>query len=335
MHISEFDYDLPEELIAEHPLAERDQSRLMVVNRADQTIRHDFFYNLTDHLPPASSLVFNNTKVIPARLLGSRNPTGGQVEVFVLKRLDDDGLCEVLMKPMRRIKNGEWIDFDEGYSATVVDRDARHVRFSDPDVMAMLDKIGHMPLPPYIQRPDDQTDRSMYQTVYAKAAGSVAAPTAGRHFTESLMKCLADAGHTLNYLTLHINYGTFKPVESESIEDHPMHSEEYAMDPKLWAALQDRRQAGHPVVAVGTTSCRVLESIARGGPLSGSTDLYIYPPQTMRMVDVLITNFHLPRSTLLMLISAFASVDLIRKAYQEAIEERYRFYSYGDSMLIL
>jgi S-adenosylmethionine:tRNA ribosyltransferase-isomerase len=335
MKLSDFDYDLPEDRIAKFPLTKRDDSRLMVVNRNDQSLTHDYFYNLDRYLPQHSTIIFNDTKVIPARLLGHRHPSGGQVEVFVLNPVSGDGVWEVLLKPLRRLRNGDELIFDQGYRAVVVDRDRRHVRFSVPDIIPMLEAIGHMPLPPYIQRLDTAEDRQLYQTVYARDAGSVAAPTAGRHFTDDLLKRLREKNHYLGYLTLHINYGTFKPVECETISEHPMHHERYSLDPELWTLIEQRRQFGHPLVAVGTTSCRVLETVARGGALKGETDLFIYPPDTMKIVDALITNFHLPRSTLLMLVSAFSSVDLMRRAYQEAINKGYRFYSYGDSMLII
>jgi S-adenosylmethionine:tRNA ribosyltransferase-isomerase len=334
MRLSDFDYSLPDELIAQHPLEKRDEARLLVIDRASRTVTHSFFRDLGKHLPAKSLLVINNSKVIPARLLGQKTRSGGQVEVFLLKHLGGRRF-EAMLRPLKKIHDNEPLEFAPGVSARLVDRAARIVEFDCDDVLLKLEKVGHIPLPPYIKREDDAADRIDYQTVYAKHAGSVAAPTAGLHFTDALMSSLKGEGHSFAEVTLHVNYGTFKPVETENITEHPMHSEDYVIPSVALGAVVDGKQSGKKIVAVGTTSCRVLESYARSHESEGATRLFLYPGASFHLVDVMITNFHLPKSTLFMLVSAFGGLDLVRSAYEEAIRARYRFYSYGDAMIIV
>lgn len=322
-------YHLPQELIAQEPLPDRDKARLVVIDRAQGTIRHDTFDHLNDYLPFNSNLVVNNSKVIPARLLGHRS-TGGEVEVFLLDPLKDGYSYEALLRPLKKVREGEVINFGKGINATLEDKEKRIVCFNKKNIVRHLKEVGHIPLPPYIKRPDTLRDRVDYQTVYAKHPGSVASPTAGLHFTKELIKKLKAQGHRFLELTLHINDGTFKPVECKDIRLHSMHTEHYSIKPSVYRSLKNRS-----LVAVGTTSCRVLESVARSKIYKGTTDIFIYPDYKFQMVDALITNFHLPYSTLLMLVCAFGGHELVMKAYKEAIARRYRFYSYGDAMLIL
>lgn len=336
MKLKDFNYHLPESLIAQYPLARRDQARLMVIDRKSKTIRHDVFANVGRYLPAKSMVVLNDSKVISARLLGKKERSGGQVEIFLLKRMPDGRSFEVLMRPAKRIKEGDTLIFNNGHvQAQVINKQDRIVRFENKNVMNRLEHIGHIPLPPYINRQDEAVDRKYYQTVFAKKWGSVASPTAGLHFTKPLLKRLTKAGHKIEKITLHINYGTFKPVEERDITQHQMHCEDYAVTKKTQQSLQNAKEKGSPIVAVGTTSCRVLETIAENKKLKGSTDIFIYPGFSFQVADILITNFHLPHSTLLMLVYAFGSSALIKKAYKEAIGKKYRFYSYGDAMMIL
>lgn len=336
MKLQLFHYELPQHLIAYHPLPERDQARLLVIDRKKQEIQHDIFANVDRYLPTESCMVLNNSKVIPARLLTQREKTGGTVEVFVLKKLAQEYHYKVLMRPTKRLKDGEELFFDrQRLKATIVDKQEGIVRFNTKDVLSYLRRIGHIPLPPYIQRPDTDEDRTYYQTVYARKEGSVAAPTAGLHFTNPLLKQIRQQGHTIVQVTLHVSYGTFRPVEKKDITQHQMHSEDYTVSPPSARCLQKAKDTGQKIVAVGTTSCRVLETMANNGNLSGNTNLFIYPGYRFQMTDALITNFHLPGSTLLMLVYAFGGIDLMRKAYQEAIQQKYRFYSYGDAMIII
>jgi len=326
-------YELPEELIAQEPMAVRDKAKLLIIDRQRQTIKHDTFDHISNYLPKDSSLVINNSKVIPARLLGNRS-SGGLVEVFLLNSLGDDSF-EVLIRPLKKIREGEKIDFGLGITATLENKEKRIVRFNKKDIIKHLKEIGHIPLPPYIKRPDTPQDHEDYQTVYAKEPGSVASPTAGLHFTDGLIKKLKKEGHQFLELTLHINYGTFKPVECADIRQHPMHTEYYSVNPTVQHNLLKAKGDSKSIVAVGTTSCRVLESVVQNKEYTGSTNIFIYPGYKFQMIDALITNFHLPNSTLLMLVCAFGGYDLIMTAYKEAIRERYRFYSYGDAMLII
>lgn len=339
-HLSEFfrlqsySYHLPEKLIAQKPCAHRDRARLLIIDRLKGSIFHDTFNHLNDYLPINSHLIVNNSKVIPARLLGHRS-TGGAVEVFLLNKQEDDHSFEVLLRPLKKIREGEEIDFGKGVKAVLVNKEDRIVRFNKENIIRHLKEVGHVPLPPYIKRPDTLRDQEDYQTVYAKEPASVASPTAGLHFTNELIKKLKIQGHRFLELTLHINYGTFKPVECADIRLHPMHTEHYSIKPAVHKRILKAKKDSRPLVAVGTTSCRVLESVAKSRVLEGSTDIFIYPSYKFQMVDALITNFHLPYSTLLMLVCAFGGYDLVMKAYKEAIKERYRFYSYGDAMLII
>ena len=327
-------YQLPDELIAQKPEAKRDAARLLIINRAHGTISHDTLNHLNNYLPGDSHLVVNNSKVIPARLLGHRL-TGGEVEVFLLNSLEDGDSYEVLLRPLKKIREGERIDFGAGISAVLVNKEKRIVRFNKKDILRHLKDVGHIPLPPYIKRADTLRDRQDYQTVYAKQPGSVACPTAGLHFTEHQIKELKASGYKFLELTLHINYGTFKPVECDDIRLHPMHTEYYSIKPSVHKNILKAKKDSKPLVAVGTTSCRVLETMLDRKIYNGSTDMFIYPGYKFQIVDALITNFHLPYSTLLMLVCSFGGYDLMMKAYKEAIKERYRFYSYGDAMLIL
>lgn len=336
MQLKEFDYHLPPELIAQYPLPQRDQARLLIVNRRTNKITHDIFSNIGLYLPSKSLLVLNDTKVIPARLYGHRERSKGKIEVFVLKCVSEkENIFEVLLRPLKRLSVGEKIQLEGGLTAELMDKEKRLVRFNKSNVFKLLDKIGHMPLPPYITRSDEVNDRKLYQTVFAKHFGSVASPTAGLHFTKPLLTQLQKAGHAVKKVTLHINYGTFKPVEEANITKHKMHTEEYQITSAVWTEIEKARKRKEPVVAVGTTSCRVLESVAQTINLKGSTDIFIYPGYKFKTMDALITNFHLPFSTLLMLVSAFGGSELIKQAYTEAIQKKYRFFSYGDGMLII
>ncbi len=333
MHLRDFDYDLPVERIAQYPSSSRDEARLLVVDRQTRGITHDIFRNIGRYLPSSSLLVINDSRVIPARLLGTKLRSGGQVEVFLLKRTGARSF-EAMLRPFKKIRENETLVFPGGVNAMLTDRERRVVEFDRDDVLGYLAKHGHIPLPPYIRRPDAPSDRIDYQTVYARVPGSVAAPTAGLHFTEGLMASLQSAGHVFAGVTLHVNYGTFKPVEVEDVVSHRMHLEHYEIPAASRDALSTVRGRGGKVVAVGTTSCRTLEAFARTGRPEDDTDIFLYPGAVFRMTDVLVTNFHLPRSTLLMLVSAFGGPELIRQAYHEAILEKYRFYSYGDAMIV-
>ena len=330
-----YGYDLPLDLIAQYPLAQRAKARLMVISRRDGTIRHSIFNRLGQYLPPKTTCIVNNSKVIPARLWGHKAKTGGMVEVFLLKPLDDGHCFEALINPLKRVREGELLEFPSGITAIVVDKEKRLVRFNKKNILALLKDMGHIPLPPYIKRKDEPSDRVDYQTVYAKHGGSVASPTAGLHFTKRLMASLKARGHVFKELTLHINYGTFKPVVCADIREHPMHSEAYSIRASAYKAVIDAKGRGIPVAAIGTTSCRVLEAVVGTGQLEGETDMFMYPGYPFRLVDILVTNFHLPYSTLLMLVCAFGGYDLVMRAYREAIKEQYRFYSYGDAMVII
>jgi len=340
MKTSDFDYNLPKSYIAQHPIVPRDHSRIMIVNRQNRTIRHDYFYHLPQYLTKNDVLVFNETKVIPARLFGKKE-TGGKVEVILIKKRDQN-LWECLTKP--GIKNNQKIIFSNKISARAakIDKDGhRYLEFSGhPSLDNEIFKLGVLPIPPYITKPLDSNKQ--YQTVYAKNTGSIAAPTAGFHFTKRLLDKLRQQGIHDEYLTLHVGLGTFLPVKSLRIENHKMHSETFNIDENTFNRLIEYKQQQKNIVAVGTTTTRTLESvfgnneeISKDPTISGETNLFIYPGYRFRFVDKIITNFHLPQSTLLMLVSAFADRELIMEAYQEAIRKKYRFYSFGDAMLIL
>lgn len=341
MRLSDFDYDLPKELIAQKPVEPRDASRLMVVDRSSGAISHRYFRDLPEYLRPGDALVVNETRVMPARLLGSRERTGGAIEVLLLKRLGQDR-WETLVKPGKKARPGERIVFGGGLLVgTVVgptDYGGRVIDFSYEGVFEnLLERLGQMPLPPYIHEQLDEPER--YQTVYAREWGSAAAPTAGLHFTPELLDRLAAQGVEVHKITLHVGLGTFRPVEVEDPTQHKMHSEFYHVSPEAAAGINAVRARGGRLVTVGTTSVRTLETAADEDgilhPGEGWTDIFIYPGYRFKIVDSLVTNFHLPKSTLLMLVSALAGHDLIMKAYREAVAERYRFFSFGDAMLIL
>ncbi|AEF17463.1 MULTISPECIES: tRNA preQ1(34) S-adenosylmethionine ribosyltransferase-isomerase QueA [Thermoanaerobacterium] len=341
MNLHEFYYDLPEELIAQEPLQNRDESRLMVLNKDTGEIKHDIFKNILTYLKPNDVLVLNDTKVIPARLYGVREDTGGKIEFVLLKRLGIDE-WEILVKPGRRAKIGSKFIFGNGELKALIlsDTDAggRIVRFSYEGVFEeVLDKLGEMPIPPYIKK--KLKDKNMYQTVYAKHEGSAAAPTAGLHFTNELLDKIREFGVKTVFITLHVGLGTFRPVKEEVIENHKMHSEFYIVNEDAADAINAARKAGGRIISVGTTSTRTLETVADDDGIihagSGWTDIFIYPGYKYKAIDGIITNFHLPESTLIMMISAFAGKENVMNAYKTAIENKYRFYSFGDAMLII
>ena len=340
MKTSQLDYDLPPELIAQRPCERRDESRLLVLDRKTRTIEPEVFCNIGAHLRPGDCLVTNDTRVIRARLKAAK-PTGGKVEVFLLREIEP-GAWTALVRPSTRVKPGTRVRVAEGVEATVEDvlpEGRRMVRFDTPDVLRVLEESGEIPLPPYIRREHpDNADQTRYQTVYARTPGAVAAPTAGLHFTEELLASLERAGVRRASLTLHVSYGTFRPIQTENIEDHQLDAEEFQFPEETAAILNQTRAQGARVIAVGTTSARVLETQFRDGvfhPGAGLADLYIHPPYAFQAVDVLQTNFHLPRSSLLALVCAFAGTQLVLEAYHYAMEHRFRFYSYGDAMLVL
>lgn len=326
MKLTDFDYSLPKELIAQYPLKERDAAKLLVINRSEQTITHRIFKDVIDYINKDDLLVLNNTRVIPARLSGKR-VTGGKVEVLLLK--DKGGLeFEVLIKPAR-IRANEKIIFNNGSISGII-TSRNEIKFQARDINDVYSH-GVMPLPPYIKRDVDAADSSFYQTVYAKEPGAVASPTAGLHFTEELLGKITSLGINTAYITLHVGYATFKPVKEEDITKHKMHQEYFSITDEATRLIESTPGR---IFAVGTTACRALETYS-AGIKSGHTDLFIYPGYKFKAVDALITNFHLPRTTLFMLVCAFAGENLIKKAYQEAIDNKYRFYSYGDAMLII
>lgn len=336
MQVSDFSFQLPDSQIARHPLAERRASRLLVLDGASGGLEHRRFADLLDYLRPGDLMVFNNTRVIPARLFGQKE-TGGKVEVLVERVLDGRRVLAHI-RSSKSPKPGTSINLDGGGRATMLARhDALFELDFGEDVLALLDRVGHMPLPPYIDRPDDSADRERYQTVYAQRAGAVAAPTAGLHFDTDLLAALKEKGVQSAFVTLHVGAGTFQPVRVERIEEHHMHREWLEVGEDVVEAVTACRARGGRVVAVGTTSVRSLESAARDGvlkPFSGDTDIFLYPGKPFHVVDALVTNFHLPESTLLMLVSAFAGYQETMAAYAEAIIEGYRFFSYGDAMFI-
>lgn len=344
MFVRDFNFNLPAELIAQHPLKERDHSRLLVLNRDNQTRSNHFFYEIDKFLKPGDLLVFNNTRVIPARLfafkVGSDGSGGAKIEVFLLKQTSPN-IWECLVRPGKRIKPGALLMFKENLMAEVLavtPAGGRIVKFPDTlDFHAWLLRNGETPLPPYITEKLDNPER--YQTIYSQEEGSVAAPTAGLHFTDRLFQKLNQVGVQQGFLTLHVGLGTFRPVQVERIEDHAMHAEFFTLPPELVTQIRLTKQSGGRVIAVGTTTVRVLESQTTEtgllSPCSGETSIFIYPGYQFKLIDGLITNFHLPRSTLLMLVSAFAGKEFVLKSYEYAVEEKYRFFSFGDSMLIL
>ncbi len=341
MKRSDFYYDLPPELIAQVPLAQRDSSRLLVLDRTTGACSHRQFSHILELLQPGDCLVLNNTRVIPARLYGQKAQTGAAVEVLLLKDRGED-VWECVVFPGKKLRQGAEISFGDGsLRATVtevLDTGNRLIRFSYDDIfLELLERLGTMPLPHYIET--ELSDKSRYQTVYSKEDGSAAAPTAGLHFTHELLAQVADKGVDIAYLTLHVGLGTFRPVKAENITDHVMHSESYTVSEEAAQTINRARARGGRVIAVGTTSCRTLESVTDAQGVthaqSGSTDIFIYPGYTFRGIDALITNFHLPESTLLMLISALAGREQVMAAYQEAIAQKYRFFSFGDAMFLV
>lgn len=343
MNVSDFDYNLPEELIAQVPIEKRDESRLMVLNRDKQTIEHKKFKDIIDYLEPGDCLVRNNTKVIPARIYG-RKETGAHVEFLLLNNIEGD-IWECIVRPGNKLHIGTKVLFGENSTKALLEAEildimpggTRKVKFVYNGIFnEILDKIGLMPLPPYIHEELKEKDR--YQTVYARYEGSAAAPTAGLHFTPELLKKIEEKGVQIANVTLHVGIGTFRPVKEEKVEDHEMHSEHFYIKQEDVEKINDAKKNGKRIIAVGTTSCRVLETIADENGMvketEGDTKIFIYPGYKFKCLDALITNFHLPQSTLLMLVSALAGKEYILKAYNEAVKERYRFFSFGDAMFI-
>ena len=341
MNVKDFHFDLPQELIAQDPLEDRSASRLLVLDKESGEITHRHFRDITEYLKPGDCLVINDTKVIPARLFGIKEGTGAKIEVLLLKRREND-IWETLVKPGKKARPGTRLEFGDGLlKAEVIgveDEGNRLIQFHYDGIFEeILDQLGQMPLPPYITH--QLKDKNRYQTVYAKHDGSAAAPTAGLHFTKELLAQIEDTGVTIAHVTLHVGLGTFRPVKVENVLDHHMHSEFYVVEEEEAEKINKAKAAGGRVICVGTTSCRTLESatgedgILKAG--SGWTDIFIYPGYQFKILDALITNFHLPESTLVMLVSALAGREHVLNAYQKAIEEKYRFFSFGDAMLIL
>lgn len=339
MKTKDFYYSLPKELIAQTPLENRSASRLMTLSLKDGSIGHKHFTDITSYLREGDCLVLNNTKVIPARLYGKRAGTGGAVEVLLLKRMPDD-VWEALVRPGKKCRIGTRLEFGDclcGEIVDIVDGGNRLIKFTYEGIFEeILDRLGQMPLPPYIT--EELKDKNRYQTVYARYEGSAAAPTAGLHFTKELLKEIGDMGVIIANVTLHVGLGTFRPVKVEDIGEHHMHSEEYEILPEEADKINRAKREGGRIICVGTTSCRTIESAAvKAGhiePGRGNTDIFIYPGYEFKMLDALITNFHLPESTLLMLVSALAGRERVLRAYEEAVRERYRFFSFGDAMFI-
>jgi S-adenosylmethionine:tRNA ribosyltransferase-isomerase len=342
MKIEDFDFELPEELIAQTPLTERTASRLLVLNKGTKEIKHTHFPSITDYLSAGDCLVLNDTRVLPARLYGTKKDTNANVEVLLLHQQEKDS-WEVLVKPAKKVKPGTVIHFgDDRLQATCTDikeHGGRVLEFTyDGIFYEVLDELGEMPLPPYIK--EQLSEKERYQTVFAKEEGSAAAPTAGLHFTNELLAEIKDMGIHIVFITLHVGLGTFRPVSAETIEEHKMHAEFYHMSAGAAEKLNNIKKSGGKIISVGTTSTRTLETIMRDNQgvfrkSSGWTDIFIYPPYEFKAVDGLITNFHLPKSTLIMLVSALADKKFILEAYREAVQKRYRFFSFGDAMLIL
>lgn len=348
MRIEEFDYELPKELIAQTPAEQRDSCRMMVLNMEKGSIEHEHFYNIIDHLNEGDCLVLNDSRVIPARMYGIKESTGAHIELLLIKRIEGDK-WESLVKPGKRLRPGDTVVLDDKktFKAHILgtydeDNGTRLIEFEYEGIfMERLEEIGSMPLPPYIERAAEDGDKETYQTVYSKIDGSVAAPTAGLHFTKELLKKAEDKGVKIAYVTLHVGIGTFRPVKVDVIEEHKMHFEECSVSEEAAKLVNETIETGGRIVAVGTTSTRTLESAAEltedGYRLKAghyNTGIFIYPGYEFKLVDALITNFHLPKSTLLMLISALYDREKILEAYEVAVEEKYRFFSYGDAMLI-
>lgn len=342
MKLEEFDFYLPEELIAQTPLLKRDTSKLLTINRKENTYEHKVFSDIVDYFNPGDTLILNNTRVMPARLYGQKKDTGAAIEVLLLKNKEHN-MWECLVKPAKRIKVGSIVSFGEGIMEAecvkVLDDGFRYFEFKYEGIFQeRLDELGTMPLPPYIK--ERLTDKERYQTVYSKEVGSSAAPTAGLHFTNELLDKIKQKGVNIVYLTLHVGLGTFRPVSVENIEDHDMHSEYYTLDKEAANVINETKKNGGRVFSVGTTSTRTLETIARDNdgeivPASGWTNIFIYPGFEFKCVDGLITNFHLPKSSLIMLVSAFYNREKVLELYKIAVENKYRFFSFGDAMIII
>jgi len=340
LKVKDFYFDLPKELIAQHPLKKRDESRLMVLNKKSGEVEHKVFKDIIEYLKPGDCLVLNDTRVMPARLYGAKEGSGGKMEFLLLNRHEDD-IWETLVKPGKRGKVGAKFVFGNGELKAevveVLDNGNRKVKFYYNGIFEeVLDRLGEMPLPPYIE--EKLEDRERYQTVYSKEVGSAAAPTAGLHFTDELLQAIKKKGINIAFVTLHVGLGTFRPVKAEDIQDHEMHSEYYILDKENAEIINNAKRSGKRVIAVGTTSNRTLESIANEeGQVkeqSGYTSIFIYPGYKFKIVDAIITNFHLPESTLIMLISAFSTREIVMNAYKIAVENKYRFFSFGDAMFI-
>lgn len=340
MKVTDFDFYLPEELIAQHPMEKRDEARLMVMNKENGEIEHQVFKDIIDYLEPGDCIVLNDTRVLPARLIGSKEGTGGKIEFLLLKRVDKD-TWETLVKPGKRAQIGTRFVFGDGeLKAEVIglgEEGSRIVKFEYEGIFEeVLDKLGQMPLPPYIT--ERLEDKEMYQTVYSREQGSAAAPTAGLHFTKELLEKIEGKGVSIAFLTLHVGLGTFRPVKVENIEEHNMHAEYYCMSKATADIINKTKENGKNVIAVGTTSCRTLETIGdESGKVreqSGWTDIFIFPGYKYKVVDKLITNFHLPQSTLIMLVSALAGKENVMNAYETAVCEKYKFFSFGDAMFV-
>ena len=341
LNVNDFDFELPEELIAQTPLLDRTSSRLLVMNKESGKTEHKHFRDIIDYLHEGDTLVLNDTRVLPARLMGVKEDTGANIEVLLLKQIEDD-VWETLVKPAKKVKVGTVVSFGEGLLRAectgILDHGGRHFKMIYNGIFyEILDQLGEMPLPPYIREKLEDQDR--YQTVFAKERGSAAAPTAGLHFTDELLKQIEEKGVNIAFITLHVGLGTFRPVSVESIEDHEMHAEFYRITKETAELINNTKAQGGRVISVGTTSTRTLESVANkfGGELqedSGWTDIFIFPGYEFKAIDGLITNFHLPKSTLVMLVSALSNRDNILNAYNEAVNERYRFFSFGDAMFI-
>ena len=348
MLLSEFDYELPEELIAQIPADKRENSKMMVLNRNNKTVEHKHFYDIADLIDENSLVVLNNTKVMPARLFGVKEETGAKIEIFLLKEVNGKN-WETLIKPSKRVKENTVIKISNELSAKILQKTEEdggwivELIYSG-NILDVLHRNGNIPLPPYIERKlknDEITklDFERYQTVYAKDEGSVAAPTAGLHFTEEILQKLKNKGVEITYITLNVGLGTFRPVKCENILEHKMHAEKFCVSKQSADMINNARKSGRKVIAVGTTTVRTLETVyqkyGKIMPGNDKSELFIYPPYEFKVIDRLITNFHLPKSTLLMLVSAFAGKDFVFKAYQDAISNKYRFYSYGDCMYII
>jgi S-adenosylmethionine:tRNA ribosyltransferase-isomerase len=336
MNLSEFDYELPESLIAQEPLVDRDGARMLVVHRKTGTWEDSFFRELPKFLEAGDCLVLNDSRVLPSRLFGRRPGKDGRIEVFLIRPLSEDAQeWTALVRPGRKVQVGTSIQFDGCLTAEVIghgELGERTIRFSGAsDIYDRIERIGHVPLPPYIRRADEAADRERYQTVYARERGSVAAPTAGLHFTEQVLNRVQQTGAVLARATLHVGLGTFQPIHADTIENHEMHSEAYSMRPDQWKIVESAKR----VIGIGTTSVRTIESVAGSGAMSGETNLFIYPGYQFRRVDAMLTNFHLPRTSLLLLVCALAGKDLTLAAYRHAVRESYRFFSYGDCMLVV